>query len=70
MVKCAASDVHRGTLTCSSPASLAWWYHCLLVAWFEQGPSSSLHERKSQEDNFQPPIQAELAALALQRIAM
>ena len=70
MVMCMVSDVHRGTFTCSSLALLAWWYHCLLVAWFEQGPYSSLHEQKSQEDNFKPPIQAKLAALALQRIAV
>ena len=42
----------------------------MLVAWFEQGPYSSLHEQKSQEDNFKPPIQAKLAALALQWIAV
>ena len=29
-----------------------------------------MHEQKSQEDNFKPPMQAELAALALQRIAV
>ena len=29
-----------------------------------------MHEQKSQEDNFQPPMRAELAALALQRISV
>ena len=70
MVACVVNDVHRSTFTCSSLASLAWWYHCLLVTWFEQGPSSSLPERKSQEDNFQPPIEVKLAPLALQQIAV
>ena len=61
---------HCDVSTCSLAVFLMWWYHCLQVVWSGQEPSTSLCARELYEDCPQPPLQAVLAVLAVQRIAV